>query len=175
MLRRSNTVLRRKSWLLIVLFHMILFSACAPQSGSQKTPAQPLLANGAARQQEATSTPSELVMPRQWKRVVGKLLRVTNVERRRQCRFLADLVWSDDLRDFQHLCLIGLEIGQRHRTVRRPEVDAEAETRAHLSNISFCIVARYWRAGFGFTSGPWRPMNPAPAQASLTGAPRSPA
>src|ERR1700730_15973684 len=71
------------------------------------------------------------VFPRQRKRIRRKLIRVGNVQRGRQRRFLPDLIWSNYLGDFQHLGLIGVQISERDRTVSCAKVDAKTKTGGH--------------------------------------------
>src|SRR5690348_12756367 len=98
------------------------------------------------------------IIPRQRKRVRRKFIGVGDVQRGGQRCFLADLIWSNYLGDFQNLGVIGLQIGKRYRTVRCTKVDAKTETCAHELKVSVCIVCRYseWAGvSYGFASGPW--------------------
>src|SRR6202011_364857 len=72
-----------------------------------------------------------VVFPRQRKRIRRKLIRVRNVQRGRQRRFLPDLIWSNYLGDFQYLGLIGVQISERDRTVSCAKVDAKTKTGGH--------------------------------------------
>ena len=74
---------------------------------------------------------SEAVFPRQRKRILRKFVTVWNVKRGRQRRLLADLIRSKYLGDFQYLGLIGLQVGERDRTVACTKVDAKTETCGH--------------------------------------------
>ena len=76
------------------------------------------------------------VLPRQRKRILRKFITVRDVERGGQRRFLADLIRSKYLGDFQHLGLIGLQIGERDRAVGCTKVDAKTETCAHELKVS---------------------------------------
>src|ERR1700741_879062 len=80
-----------------------------------------------------------LVLPRQGKRILREFIRVGDVERGGQRRFLADLIGSKYLGDFQYLGVIGLQIGERDRTVGCAKVDAKTETFAHQLKISVCM------------------------------------
>src|ERR1700758_1499534 len=82
---------------------------------------------------------SGLVLPRQGKRILREFITVGDVERRRQRGFLADLIGSKYLGDFQYLGVIRLQIGQRDRTVGCAKVDAKTETFAHQLKVSVCM------------------------------------
>src|SRR5256885_643263 len=71
------------------------------------------------------------IVPRQRKRTLWELLAVRNVKGRRERRHLAELIWSQSLRDFDDPGLTALEIGDRDRAVACAEVDAKAETSIH--------------------------------------------
>src|SRR6266481_5773474 len=81
------------------------------------------------------------VLPRQRKRVLRKFITVRDVKRGGQRRLLADLIPSKYLGDFQHLGLIGLQIGERDRTVGCAKVDAKTETCAHELKVFGCVSA----------------------------------
>ena len=70
----------------------------------------------------------EPVFPRKRKRVLRIFVTVGDVQRGGQRWFLADLIWSNYLGNFQYLGLIGLQIGERDRAVRCTKVDAKTET-----------------------------------------------
>jgi hypothetical protein len=57
------------------------------------------------------------VCPRQRKRILRKFITVRDVQRGRQRGSLSDLIRSKYLSDFQYLGVVGLQIGQRDRTV----------------------------------------------------------
>src|SRR5689334_9305616 len=89
------------------------------------------------------------ILPGQRKRTRRELLGVRNIAGGRQCRHLADLVWSERLRDFDNPGLTALEIGDRDCAVAGAEIDSKTKTSAHeegLSWLSCCefvsIVAR---------------------------------
>src|SRR6266851_240911 len=100
----------------------------------------------------------DTVLPRQRKRILRKFITVRDVERGGQRRLLADLIRSKYLGDFQHLGLIGLQIGERDRTVGCAKVDAKTETCAHDLKSSVALCARHsvlagqfpcrWPSGF---------------------------
>src|SRR5215471_17979948 len=71
------------------------------------------------------------IVPGQRKRTVRELLGVRNIDGGRQCRHLADLIWSERLRDFDNPGLAILEIGDRDCAVTGAEVDSQTETSAH--------------------------------------------
>src|SRR5271166_1771933 len=83
------------------------------------------------------------IVPRQRKRTLRELLGVRNVNGGRQCRHLADLLWSAALRDFDNPGLTTLEIGDRDCAVAGAEVDRKTETSAHerVSWLSCCQFA----------------------------------
>src|SRR5216683_1685574 len=87
------------------------------------------------------------VLPRQRKRILRKFITVRDVKRGGQRRLLADLVRSKYLGDFQHLGLIGLQIGDRDRTVGCTKVDAKTETCAHELKVFGCVVCKTFGAG----------------------------
>src|SRR6516164_7173528 len=87
-----------------------------------------------------------VVFPRQRKRIRRKLIRVGNVQRGRQRRFLSDLIWSKYLGDFQYLDLIGVQIDARDRTVSCAKVDAKTETGGHELKVSVAFLGKT-RAG----------------------------
>src|SRR6266850_7494826 len=57
------------------------------------------------------------VLPRKRKRILRKFITVRDIKRGGQRRLLADLIRSKYLGDFEHLGLIGLQIGERDRIV----------------------------------------------------------
>jgi hypothetical protein len=97
------------------------------------------------------------VLPRQRKRILRKFIPVRDVKRGGQRRLLADLIRSKYLGDFQHLGLIGLQIGERDRTVGCTKVDAKTETCAHELKVFGCVVFKTFGAdgavSYGWTSG----------------------
>src|SRR3984893_891046 len=82
------------------------------------------------------------VLPRQRKRILRKFIPVRDVKRGGQRRLLADLIRSKYLGDFQHLGLVGLQIGERDRTVGCSKVDAKTETCAHDLQVFGCVVGK---------------------------------
>src|SRR6266851_9659652 len=87
------------------------------------------------------------VLPRQRKRILRKFITVRDVKRGGQRRLLADLVRSKYLGDFQHLGLIGLQIGERDCTVGCTKVDAKTKTCAHEVKVFGCVVCKTFGAG----------------------------
>src|SRR6201987_2904540 len=71
------------------------------------------------------------IVPRQRNRTLRELLGVRNITSGRQCRHLADLIWSESLGDFDNPRLTTLEIGDRDCAVAGAEVDSKTETSAH--------------------------------------------
>src|SRR5712671_3159057 len=68
-----------------------------------------------------------VVFPRQRKRILRKLITVGDVQRRRQRRFLSDLVRSKYLGDFEYLGPIGVQISERDRTVSLAKGEPKTE------------------------------------------------
>src|SRR5215813_10968197 len=77
------------------------------------------------------------IVPGQRKRTLRKLLGVWNIDGGRQCRHLADLIWSEGLRDFENPGLTAIEIGDRDCAVAGAEVDSKTETSAHEGGLSW--------------------------------------
>ncbi len=77
------------------------------------------------------------IVPGQRKRTLRELLGVRNINGGRQCRHLADLIWSYGLRDFDNPGLTTLEIGDRDCAVAGAEVDSKTETTAHGGRLSW--------------------------------------
>src|SRR6267143_2051609 len=98
-------------------------------------------------------------LPRQRKRVLRKFIPVRDVKRGGQRRLLADLIRAKYLGDFQHLGLIGLQIGERDRTVGCTKVDAKTETCAHELKGFGCVVCKKFFSGGAVTHG-WTSGHP---------------
>src|ERR1700758_977642 len=83
-------------------------------------------------------------------------IRMRQVQRRSQCRLLAQLVGCEDLGDRQDLGPIRLEIGQCDRTVAGTEVNPETESSHHDGNgpaaLELGDSARSAACGRHFTS-----------------------
>ena len=98
---------------------------------------------------------SDLVFPRQRKRILRKFSTMGDVQRRGQRGFLSDLVGSEYLSDFQYLGVVGLQIGERDRTVGCAKVDANTETGGHELKVSvhrgggYSELARLLRENIG--------------------------
>src|SRR6266850_5506699 len=87
------------------------------------------------------------VLPRKRKRILRKFITVRDVKRGGQRRLLADLTRSKYLGDFEHLGLIGLQIGERDRIVGCTKVDAKTETCAHDLQVFGCVACKTFGAG----------------------------
>src|ERR1700756_1119384 len=79
------------------------------------------------------------MIPGQRKRTLWELLGVRNIDGGRQCRHLADLIWSERLRDFDNPGLTTLEIGDRHCAVAGAEVNTKTETSAHEERVVLVV------------------------------------
>ena len=84
---------------------------------------------------------SPAIFPGQRKRTLRELLGVRNINGGRQCRHLADLIWSEGLRDFDNPGLTTLEIGDRDCAVAGAEVDSKTETSAHERVIPVVVLS----------------------------------
>ena len=84
-----------------------------------------------ARKMANYSGISRLVLPRERKRILSEFITMWDVKRRGEGPPLTDPIGSEYLRNFQHLGLIRLQIGEGDRAIRRTEVDAETETFGH--------------------------------------------
>src|ERR1700674_2182144 len=82
------------------------------------------------------------VLPRKRKRILRKFITVRDIKRGGQRRLLADLIRSKYLGDFEHLGLIGLQIGERDRTVGCAKVDAKTQTCAHELKVFGCVMCK---------------------------------
>src|SRR6516162_4221845 len=80
------------------------------------------------------------IVPGERKRTLRELLGVRNINGGRQCRQLADLIWSQGLRDFDNPGLTTLEIGDRDRAVAGAEIDSKTETSAHEGRVVLVVV-----------------------------------
>ena len=76
--------------------------------------------------------------PGQGKGVLGEFVGMRDVHRRGQRRLLADLVRSENLRDFDDLGPIVVEIGDGARAVAGAQIDAEAEAVVHEERSYRC-------------------------------------
>jgi hypothetical protein len=93
-----------------------------------------------ARKMANYSGISRLVLPRERKRILSEFITMRNVKRRGEGPPLTDPIGSEYLRNFQHLGLIRLQIGEGDRAIRRTEVDAETETFGHELWIFSCTL-----------------------------------
>ena len=84
-----------------------------------------------ARKMTNYSGISRFVLPRERKRIFSEFITMRDVKRRGEGPPLTDSIGSEYLRNFQHLGLIRLQIGEGDRAIRRTEVDAETETFGH--------------------------------------------
>src|SRR6476646_10396394 len=73
-------------------------------------------------------------LPRQRKRIFGKLLGMRYVKRGRQRRLFTDLIRSNDLGEFDDFRLPPVDVRHSDRAVAGPEVDAKAELIVHENN-----------------------------------------
>jgi hypothetical protein len=80
---------------------------------------------------------SRSALPRHWKRILGELVTVRDVEGRGQRRLFAELVRSNDLGDFHNLGLVGLQIRDCDHAVARAKINAETESSVH--GMSLCL------------------------------------
>src|SRR5436190_15950531 len=80
------------------------------------------------------------IVPGQRKRTFWELLGVRDINGGRQCRHLADLIWSQGLRDLDNPGLTTLEIGDRDCAVASAEVDSKTETSAHEGSVVLVVV-----------------------------------
>src|SRR5580692_6822473 len=80
------------------------------------------------------------IVPGQRKRTLRELFGVRNINGGRQCWHLADLIWSQGLRDFENSGLTTLEIGDRDCAVAGAEVDSKTETSAHEGRVVLVVL-----------------------------------
>ena len=111
------------------------------------------------------------VPPGQGKGVFGKFVVMRDVDGRWQRRLLADLVRSENLRDFDDLGPIVVEIGDGDRAVAGAQIDAEAETVVHEKRSYRCCrgVSPDRPAGgadIGIVSAPGSDRRPRPRAGS---------
>src|SRR5205807_6281296 len=83
------------------------------------------------------------IIPGQGKRTLRELLGVRNISGGRQRRHLADLIWSQGLRDFDNPGLTTLEIGDRDCAVAGAEVDSKTETSAHEGRVVLVLCCQF--------------------------------
>src|ERR1700739_3174391 len=81
------------------------------------------------------------IVPGQRKRILREFLGVRNIDGGRQYRHLADLIWSERLRDFDNPGLTTLEIGDRDCAVAGTEVDRKTETSAHERVVLVVVLS----------------------------------